>query len=304
MENILVTENLRVNYGRRIVLNNLNMTIPKGAVYGLVGKNGAGKSTLIRTVCGMIRPSGGSYSLFGVNFNSRAISEVRRRMGAVAEAPGLYPELTAYENLKIQYKLLGLPSEDGIGELLELMKLTDIGTQKVKNYSLGMKQRLGIALALACRPDFILLDEPANGLDPQGIVDLRELLIELNSRMNLTILISSHILEELPRVATCYGFLKNGKIVQEISAKELNSRCRDCLRVRVSDTKLLARAMDRLGAEYVILSDTEALLYTDLFISDLTAALGAEGCVLERVDDRKETLETFYLNVIGGDDSE
>lgn len=304
MENILVAEGLCVNYGKKKVLKQLDMTVPRGSIYGLVGRNGAGKSTLIRTVCGLIKPAGGGYSLFGVSDRSSGISAVRRRIGAVAETPGLYPGLSARENMRIQYKLLGLPSEEGIDEQLQMMKLGDTGKEKVKNFSLGMKQRLGIAMAMAGNPDFIMLDEPANGLDPQGIVDMRELLLEMNARMNITILISSHILEELPRVATCYGFLKNGRIIKEITAKELKEQCRDCLWVRVSDTRLLARAMDALGVEYTISSDTEALLYTDRYAGELATALAEQGCILEKVDDRKETLETFYLNVMGGDEGE
>lgn len=304
VENILETENLCVNYGKKKVLKNLNMKVARGSIYGLVGRNGAGKSTLIRTVTGLIRPNSGGYSLFGVSDKSRDILKARRRLGAVAETPGLYTEYSARDNMLFQYKLLGLPSEEGLDEMLKLMKIADTGKEKVKNFSLGMKQRLGIAMTLAGNPDFLILDEPANGLDPQGIVDLRELLLELNARMDLTILISSHILEELPRIATCYGFLKNGQIIKEISAKELKDQSRECIWVRVSDTKILARVMDSIGVEYSISSDTEALLYTDRFAGEIVSVLSEKGCMLERIEDRKETLETFYLNVMGGDDNE
>lgn len=303
-DKVLEVENLCVSYGKKNVLKKLNMSVSKGSIYGLVGRNGAGKTTLIRTVSGLIRPKSGSYSLFGISDSSRDILKSRRRMGVVAEMPGLYTELSARENMQLQYSLLGLPSEEGIDEQLGLLKLADTGREKVRNFSLGMKQRLGIAMAMAGNPDFIMLDEPAAGLDPQGIVDLRETLLDLNSRIDITILISSHILEEMPRIATCYGFLKNGQIIKEISSKELKEQCRECLWVKVSDTKLLTRAMDDIGVEYSISSDTEALLYTDRYAGEIAAVLSGQGCVLEHIEDRKETLETFYLNLMGGDECE
>lgn len=303
MEYVLETENLCVGFGKKKVLDNLNIRVPRGEIYGLVGKNGAGKTTLIRTVCGLIKPTSGNYSLFGISSRNSMNGSVRRRLGAVAETPGFYPELSAYENMRIQYMLYGLPSEEGINELLKTMNLDGAGKKKVKNFSLGMKQRLGIAMALAGNPDFLILDEPANGLDPQGIVELRELLIELNSNRDITILVSSHILEELPRFATCYGFLKNGRIIKELSAEELNAQCREYMWMKVSDTKLLALALDGLGIEYSISSDTEALVYTDKGVGVIAEALKERGCELEKVDDRNETLETFYLNLMGGDDN-
>lgn len=303
MEYVLETENLCVGFGKKKVLDNLNIRVPRGEIYGLVGKNGAGKTTLIRTVCGLIKPTSGNYSLFGISNRNSMNGSVRRRLGAVAETPGFYPELSAYENMRIQYMLYGLPSEEGINELLKTMNLDGAGKEKVKNFSLGMKQRLGIAMALAGNPDFLILDEPANGLDPQGIVELRELLIELNSSRDITILVSSHILEELPRFATCYGFLKNGRIIKELSAEELNAQCREYMWMKVSDTKLLALALDGLGIEYSISSDTEALVYTDKGVGVIAEALKERGCELEKVDARNETLETFYLNLMGGDDN-
>lgn len=304
MEYILETDNLCVSYGRKKVLDGLNMKVPKGSVYGLVGKNGVGKTTLIRTVCGMIKPNSGRYSLFGELSGTPGDRTVRRRIGVVAENPGFYGELSAYENMKLQYRLLGMPSFEGIEEQLHMVKLGKTGKERVKNFSLGMKQRLGIAMAIAGSPDFILLDEPANGLDPQGIVDLRELLLEMNTRLDITILISSHILEELPHFATCYGFLKNGKILKEITAKDLQNQCRKCMWVKVSDTGILARAMDEMGIGYSINSDTEALLYTGINVGSIAEALRTQGCELEKVDDRRETLETFYLNLMGGEDND
>lgn len=170
-----------------------------------MGKNGAGKTTLIRQICGLQNPTSGSYSLYGVKNTDPAIRKVRKRMGAVVETPAIYQDMTAAENLKMQYQLLGLPSFEGIPELLELVGLEKVGKKKAKDFSLGMRQRLGIAIALYGNPDFLVLDEPINGLDPQGIVEIRELILKLNQEYQITVLISSHILDELAKLATHYG---------------------------------------------------------------------------------------------------
>ena len=196
MEYILCTNGLTKQYRKFKALNNLNMHVPKGAIYGFVGKNGAGKTTLIRLICGLQEPTNGEYSLYGRKNTDGGISKARRRMGAVVETPSIYLDLTAEENLREQYLVLGMPSFEGIQELLKLVGLQDAGKKKAKNFSLGMKQRLGIAIALAGDPDFLILDEPVNGLDPQGIIEIRELILKLNRERQITFLISSHILDE------------------------------------------------------------------------------------------------------------
>ena len=226
MEYAVTTSALGKQYGDFQALKGLSMHIPKGAIYGIVGKNGAGKTTLIRLLAGLQRPSSGEYMLYGVPHTSKEIGKVRRRMGAVVEAPSVYQDMTAADNLKQQYRILGLPSFEGITELLALVGLSDTGKKKVKNFSLGMRQRLGIAIALAGDPDFLVLDEPANGLDPQGIVEIRELILKLNRERQITVLLSSHILDELSRLATHYGFIDKGRMVKEISAEELEAACR------------------------------------------------------------------------------
>lgn len=230
MDYVLETENLCKNYGHFQALDHLTMRVPKGAVYGLVGKNGAGKTTLIRVICGLQQPSAGSYTLCGVPYGSRALRSVRRRMGAVVETPAFYPDRTAAENLKLQFRVLGLPDDSAIPELLQLVGLEQTGKKKAGHFSLGMRQRLGIAVALCGDPDFLVLDEPANGLDPQGIVEMRELILKLNRERQITVLLSSHILDELSRLATHYGFVDSGRMVREISAEELEAACRKCAR--------------------------------------------------------------------------
>ena len=204
MEYVLKTNSLCKNYGHFKALNGLSMNIPKGSIYGLIGKNGAGKTTLIRLICGLQGPTSGDYILYGKKHTDQDITKSRRRMGAIVETPSIYVDLTAYENLKEQYNVLGIPSDDGIYEILKLVGLENTGKKKAKNFSLGMRQRLGIAVALAGSPDFLVLDEPVNGLDPQGMIEIRELILNLNQEYGITVLISSHILDELSKLATYY----------------------------------------------------------------------------------------------------
>lgn len=300
MDYVLETNSLVKRYGNAKALDGLTMRVPKGAIYGFVGRNGAGKTTLIRLICGLQLPSSGSYSIYGREFTSREISRSRRRMGAVVETPSIYLDMSARENLKQQYRVLGLPSYEGVDELLELVGLADAGKKRAKNFSLGMKQRLGIAVALCGGPDFLILDEPTNGLDPEGIIEIRELILRLNRENQITVLISSHILDELAKLATHYGFIDGGRIVREMSAAELEAACRKCMRLEVTDTRALARALDELGAEYRILSEDTADVYERLNVSKLAAALQKEGCELVSVKERDESLESFYISIVGG----
>lgn len=300
MEFILTANALKKLYGHFSAINNLSMSIPRGSIYGLVGKNGSGKTTLIRLICGLQEPSFGGYSLFGVNCKDKAINKVRRRMGAVVETPSIYLDMTAEDNLREQYRILGLPSFEGIHELLELVRLDDTGKKKAKNFSLGMKQRLGIAIALCGRPDFLALDEPVNGLDPQGIVDVRELILKLNREYQITFLISSHILSELSRLATHYGFIDDGYMLKEISASELEAACRKCIRLTVSDVKALSRVLDNMKLEYSIISDCEADVYGNVSVTELTMALVRDNCEVRSMREQDEDLENFYINLVGG----
>ena len=300
MDYILETRSLSKHYGRFKALDGMNMHVPKGAIYGLVGKNGAGKTTLIRLICGLQEPSSGSFTLYGTENRDKAIVKARRRMGAVVETPSLYPDMTAEDNLKMQYRVLGLPSFEGIDQLLQLVGLENTGKKKARNFSLGMKQRLGIALALAGDPDFLVLDEPVNGLDPQGIIEIRELILKLNRERQISVLISSHILDELSRLATHYGFMDSGRMVKEISAEELDAVCRKCVRLVVSDVKPLARVLDSMGIEYNILSPTQADVFANVNLSGLVNALAKEDCELIAAQERDESLESYYVNLVGG----
>ncbi len=302
MEYVLETDGLGKTYGHFKALSGLNMHVPKGAIYGFVGKNGAGKTTLIRLICGLQRPTSGSFTLYGAKNETPGIHKARRRMGAVVETPSIYLDMTAQQNLQQQYQILGLPSAEEIPTLLELVGLGDVGKKKAKNFSLGMRQRLGIAVALAGDPDFLVLDEPVNGLDPQGIVEMRELILKLNRERQITVLISSHILDEFSRLATHYGFIDGGRIVKEISAEELENACRKCIRVTVSNTEILARVLDGMGLEYTVWSDNQADLYGMVSVTDLALSLSAEGCTLTAMQERDESLESYYINLVGGGD--
>ena len=300
MEYVLETNALCKRYRAFTALNGLNMHIPKGSIYGFVGRNGAGKTTLIRLICGLQEPTGGSFTLYGAKNTAAKIERARRRMGAVVESPAVYPDMTAEENLRQQYLVLGMPSADGITELLHLVGLDSTGKKKVKNFSLGMRQRLGIAVALASNPDFLVLDEPVNGLDPQGIIEMRELILKLNREHGITVLISSHILDELSRLATHYGFIDGGHMVKEMSAEELEMRCRKCARVETTNSKVLARVLDRLGAEYRVVDDAKVDIFADVQVTKLAVEALKENCVIYSMKERDESLESFYMNLIGG----
>lgn len=304
MEYVLKTTGLSKTYKHFKALDDLSMNVPKGAIYGFVGRNGAGKTTLIRIICGLQSQTKGEYCLYGHSSGEKAIKESRRRMGAVVETPSIYGELTAEENLKEQYKVLGLPSFEGITELLNLVGLENTGKKKAKNFSLGMKQRLGIAVALAGDPDFLVLDEPINGLDPQGIIEMRELILKLNREQQITVLISSHILDELSRLATYYGFIDKGHIVKEISAEELESACRKCVRIEVSDTVVLAKILEDMNIEYNIISSTEADIFKKVTVSELSLSLAKEGCSVISMNERDESLESYFISLVGGGNHE
>ena len=299
MEYVLKTNALKKSYGHYKALNGLTMSVPKGEIYGLVGKNGAGKTTLIRLICGLQKPTGGEYSIYGISNKQKEIIKARRRIGAVVETPSIYLDMTAEDNLRMQYRVLGLPSFEGIEDVLKMVGLENTGRKKVKDFSLGMRQRLGIAVAIVGDPDFLILDEPINGLDPQGIVEMREIILKLNREYGITVLISSHILDELSRLATYFGFIDNGRMVKEISASELEAACRKCMHLVVSDVKALSKVLDEIGMDYTILSDTEADVFGKINITKLVSKLSAENCEVLSMQERDENLENYYINLVG-----
>ncbi len=302
MEYVLTTQALSKHYGNFKAFNNLTMKVPKGAIYGFIGKNGAGKTTLIRLICGLQAPTSGEYTLYGRKSGDGHLHDSRRRMGAVVETPSIYLNMSAIDNLKHQYMILGKPSFEGIDELLNLVGLAHAGRKKAKDFSLGMRQRLGIAIALAGDPDFLVLDEPVNGLDPQGIIEIRELILKLNREQQMTFLISSHILDELSKLATHYGFIDNGHIVREISAEDLEAACRKCMHIEVSDIQALIRVLDKEKIDYAIISDREADIFGHVDITDISLSLAGENCKIITINEKDESLESYYIRLIGGEE--
>lgn len=230
MDTILVTNNLTKKYGKALAVDHVSMTVNRGDIYGFIGVNGAGKTTFMRMVCGLARPTEGKLELYHAS-DRKALQKARKKMGALIEHPALYPNMSALENLEVQKRYLGLKgkpaSEDTLRDLLELVGLGDAAGKKAGAFSMGMKQRLGLAVALTGSPEFLVLDEPTAGLDPVGVVELRNLLLKLNQEKGLTIFFSSHDLSEMQRLATRYGFLEKGRLVREITAGELEQECRD-----------------------------------------------------------------------------
>ena len=298
MEYVLRTNALTKKYRDFKALNGLTMNVPKGAIYGFIGKNGAGKTTLIRLICGLQSATSGDYTLYGRKNTDKEISKSRRRMGAVVETPSIYLDMTAEDNLKQQYRILGLPSYDGMKDILKLVGLEDTGKKKARNFSLGMRQRLGIAVALTGSPDFLVLAEPVNGLDPQGIIEIRELILKLNREQQITFLISSHILDELSKIATHYGFIDKGQMVKEISAEDLENACRKCVRLEVTNIGALAHVLDGMEVEYNVISDRKADVYAKVNVSKLTLALAKVNCEVISMQERDESLESYYVSLL------
>lgn len=303
MEYILETNSLVKRYKNFKALDNLNMHIPKGAIYGIIGKNGAGKTTLIRLICGLQRTSSGTYLIYGTESTSKKIVSVRKRIGAIVEKPAIYADMTARENLIQQYKIVGLPSYDGLEDILKLVNLFDTGKKKVKDFSLGMKQRLGIAIALVGRPDFLILDEPINGLDPEGIIEVRELILKLNRENGITFLISSHYLDELSKIATDYGFIDKGHIIKEITKEELEQNSRKRVEIEVSDLKSCVQYLEELNMSYEVVSNRKVNIYEKINVTELAVALSNRNCVISKFDEREESLENYYMNLIGGEEN-
>lgn len=296
---VLEATNLEKKYKDFTALKNLNLHVQQGAIYGLIGKNGAGKTTLIRIICGLQQPTNGTYAIYGVQQNEK-LADVRKRMGAIIETPAIYSEMSARDNLIGQYKLVGMPIDDGIEELLTLVGLEKTGKKKVKNFSLGMKQRLAIAMALANHPDFLILDEPINGLDPAGIIEIRELILKLNRENRITILISSHYLDELSKIATHYGFLDKGYIVEEISHEELMRKLERKIVLNVNEPTEFVKYFERFKIPYKVVDRRTINVYGKYNLSTFIRELANHQLIVEEIHEHEESLESYYMNLIGG----
>lgn len=302
MNIILKTKNLTRKYHNQLAVNNANMEIKQGEIYGLVGKNGAGKTTLLRMISGLTMPSSGEIDLFNET-SSHGLNKARMRTGAIIETPSFFPYLSGRKNLEYYRIQRGITEKDSINYALKIVGLHDTGNKKFKNFSLGMKQRLGLALTIMSSPDMLILDEPINGLDPTGIVEFREILLKLNRERNTTILISSHILSELSQLATTYGFIHNGVFIEQVSSKELEDKCRKALAIKVNDTAKAAAIIERdLGSsEYEILNDNEIRVYDLVDVPEkVSKVLINNNIMLYSMSSEGVNLENYFINLIGG----
>lgn len=301
-EFILRTNKLTKKYNNDFALENVNISIKKGEIYGFIGQNGAGKSTMLRLVTGLSFPTSGSIELFGNN-NPNELTDAQKRMGAIIENPALFPNMSAYENLEVHRLQKGIPGKECIFKTLELVGLKDTGKKKAKNFSLGMRQRLGLGIALLSDPEFLILDEPTNGLDPMGIVGLRKLIKKLNREKGLTVLISSHILSELHQLATSFGIIHKGKLLEELTAKELDEKCRQHLRIKVDQPSKGAIVLeDTLSTtDFEVMPDGTMKLYNYLDdVRNVSRALTNSDLVIEHLSQNGDSLENYFSKLVGG----
>jgi ABC-2 type transport system ATP-binding protein len=288
MDYILTTDSLTKRYKKHEALKDVSINVPKGSIFGLIGKNGAGKTTLMRIVTGLQEQNKGKY-----NISCPVI-------GALIDTPAYYRTLNAYENLKIQYMNLGLTSYETIPEIINLVGLEIAGKKPVMSYSFGMRQRLGLAIALCGYPDLIILDEPINGLDPQGIVVIRELILKLNKERGMTFIISSHLLDELAKVATDFAFIDDGKIIKQISANELHNNTGKTVNAKVSDTSALCRLLDDKGLKYEIKGNNSLTVMGDITLTAMNELTEEAGCELLEFNYADTSLEGYFINLLEG----
>lgn len=303
MNYVIEAASLTKKYKNFKALDDLNLHVPVGSIYGLIGKNGAGKTTLIRLICGLQKVDTGEFYIYGIKNSDKEILNVRSRIGAIVETPAIYENLSARDNIIEELTLLGSPTFDDIDELLELVGLSDVGNKKAGKFSLGMRQRLGIAIALAGNPDILILDEPINGLDPEGIIDIRELILKLNKEKNITILISSHYLDELSKIATHYGFVDKGKMKKEISKDELINKMKHRILLKVNDAKKFIPYLDTQKIAYEIENNKTINIFSNIKIPKLISDLSKNNLEVIDVLEASETLENYFLNLIGSDDN-
>ncbi len=296
MEYIIKTKDLTKTFGTKQAVNKVNMNIKKGDIYGFIGKNGAGKTTTMKLILGTIFPTNGSIELF----ESSDLDKNRRRIGSLIEAPGLYANFSAYENMK-RFSIIYGGTDKEIKEHLRLVGLANTGNKKAGEFSLGMRQRLGIAIALLGNPELLILDEPINGLDPAGIKEVRDIILKINKERGVTFLISSHLLDELSKIVTRYGIINNGNLVEEISVAELEARCKQFIKIEVNNT---AKAKELLKTNLGI-NDVEVIgkclnVYSHFDkVSDMNEVLVTNGIKVSELTSSKVGFEEYFIERIG-----
>ena len=302
MKYILQTRNLTKRYGNKTVVNDLNMNINKGDIYGFLGKNGAGKTTTLRMIMGLIQSTAGEIEVFGSRLDQKDQNKIMERIGVIIEYPGFYLNLTAEENLEIHRRLMGMGNKESIEEALAIVGLLEAKDQKVKGYSLGMKQRLGIARAILHHPEFLVLDEPLNGLDPVGIKEIRQLFLDL-SKQGITILISSHLLSEIEQIATRVGIIHHGNLLEEVDYETLQKKSRHYLEINVNDEQKTVFILEqKLGiTDYLIAGQGTVYLYENIDQPALiNAILTSNGIEVQGILLSRDSLEDYFLKVTGG----
>lgn len=299
MKDLIVTQNLTKMYGDKAAVSSMDMHVKQGDIYGFIGRNGSGKSTTLKMLCGLAFPTQGSIRVFGQSLSQES---VRKRIGVLIESPGLEPGRSAYENMYLKASLMGIVDPDKeIRELLTLTGLNPDNKKLVKRYSMGMKQRLGIAMALLGGPDLLILDEPINGLDPEGMNQLRSLLVDLNQKKGVTILVSSHILGELSKMATRYGIIKDGCLVKEISKEELSAECKDYLYLKTSDSKMAAVLLEEKLRirNYEVRPEGEIRIYQKADSGQITTVMTSAGISVFAIYGHQQDLEGYFLDLMG-----
>lgn len=299
---VIQTMALSKRYKDKWAVAHLDLQVEQGDIYGFIGRNGAGKSTTLKLLCGLARPTQGEALIFGKPIRDTV---ARRRVGALIEQPGLYPDLSGRENLRLYAGLLGLDGpEKQVDEILETVGLSTKEKKPVKHYSMGMKQRLGVGLALLGGPDLLLLDEPINGLDPEGIREMRELLLRLNRERGLTLLISSHILGELSKIATRYGIIQEGRMVEQITAAELAQKCTDYLHLRCGQPQKAAALLEKEFCliRWEMCPEGEIRIYETVDAKAVGQALTQAGIAVEEMGLHQQDLEGYFLERMGGAD--
>ena len=303
MEYVLRTYELTKQYKRHAAVNKATMSIRRGDIYGFVGENGSGKTTIIRLITGLIHPNAGRFELFGIPHTSPDIASARRKIGAVVETPSIYTNMSAYDNLYMQCTLLGIKDTSKIRETLKAVGLEALHDDKKQagNFSLGMRQRLGIAMALLGEPEFLILDEPMNGLDPAGIVEIRELILRLNRERGITFLISSHILTELSLVATKYGIISKGHVIKEITAEELHDECKGSTVIRAEDPTALESLLRSLLPEHSIMANGNSLkVIGQVDLNRILPPILDSGNRILSINCTEMGFEEYYLSLVGG----
>ena len=299
MEYILETNSLCKKFRKQKALDNVSIHVKQGEIYGLIGRNGAGKTTLLKIISDLSTPTSGEYKIFGKT--GREMKKISSRLGTLIETPGYYDNMTAVENLTIKCIAMGEKDKNKPRELLELVGLGDTGKKKVGKFSLGMKQRLGMALALVGNPDIVILDEPINGLDPNGIIEVRDMILKLNREQGITFIISSHILEELSKIATSYGIIEKGRLVEEMSSEELMAKCDERIELLTTDTAASCTVLDTMGiTNYKVMNDGFINIYEQFDrCADITLALAAKNIGTVRIGLQNKSLEDYFIELIG-----